>query len=142
MTDSAEYGPSGLGVRTVIIMQGVNDLAEWNKPQQATATRLIAGHRQLIRAARAKGLTVIGATIMPMKNADLAYSDKAEAVRDRVNRWIRTSGAYDHVVDFDRVVRQPADHDALRPGYDSGDGIHLNDAGYDALAQAIDLDAL
>lgn len=153
LTDSAEYGQNGLarfrrevldrpGIRTVIIMQGVNDLAEWNKPQQATAAQLIAGHRQLIRAAHAKGLTVIGATIMPMKDSDLAYSEQAEAVRDKVNAWLRTSGSYDHVVDFDRVVRRPGDEDALRPEYDSGDGIHLNDAGYQAIAAAIDLDTL
>ncbi|MFI6793059.1 SGNH/GDSL hydrolase family protein [Nonomuraea sp. NPDC050383] len=153
LTDSPEYGQNGLarfqrdvldrpGVRSVIIMQGVNDLAEWNKPQQATAAQLISGHRRLIQSAHAKGLTVIGATIMPMKGSDLAYSQPAEAVRDQVNHWIRTSGAYDHVVDFDRVVRAPADSDAVRAEYDSGDGIHLNDAGYDAIARSINLDIL
>jgi lysophospholipase L1-like esterase len=149
LTDSAEYGQNGLarfqrdvlarpGVRSVIIMQGVNDLAEWNKPHQATPAQLIAGHQRLIQAAHTKGLTVIGATIMPMKGSDLAYSQSAEAVRDQVNHWIRTSGAYDHVVDFDRVVRAPADPDAVRADFDSGDGIHLNDAGYDAIARAVD----
>lgn len=153
LTDTPEYGQNGLarfqrdvlerpGVRTVIIMDGVNDLAEWNKPHQATGSQIIAGHLRLIHAARARGLNVIGATIMPMKGSDLAYSPAAEAVRDQVNQWIRGGGAYDHVADFDAVVRQPADTDSLRPEYDSGDGIHLNDAGYDAIAQAIDLDAL
>ncbi|TDB72833.1 SGNH/GDSL hydrolase family protein [Micromonospora sp. KC723] len=150
LSDSPEYGQNGLarferdvldrhGIRSVIIMQGVNDLAEWNKPRQATATEIIAGHRRLIRAARARGLTVVGATIMPIKGSGLAYSEQAEKVRDQVNHWIRTSGAYHQVADFDRVVRQPTDPDLLRPEYDSGDGIHLNDAGYDALAQAVDL---
>ncbi|MGW5689317.1 SGNH/GDSL hydrolase family protein [Nonomuraea sp. NPDC003754] len=153
LTDSPEYGTNGLarfqrdvldraGVRTVIVMQGVNDLAEWNKPHQATAGQIIDGHKQLIRAARSKGIKVIGATILPMKGSDLAYSPAAEAVRDQVNQWIRTSGGYDRVVDFDRVVRQPDDPDSLRPRYDSGDGIHLNDAGYHAIARAVDLDTL
>ncbi|MEQ4726046.1 GDSL-type esterase/lipase family protein [Nonomuraea sp. B19D2] len=93
-------------------------------------------------AAHAKGIKVVGATIMPMKGSALPYSPAAEAVRDQVNRWIRTSGAYDHVADFDAVVRQSADPDSLRPQYHSGDGIHLNDAGYDALSQAVDLDDL
>ncbi|NUW37922.1 SGNH/GDSL hydrolase family protein [Nonomuraea sp. SMC257] len=153
LTDSPEYGENGLarfrrdaldrpGVRTVIIMDGVNDLAEWNKPHQASADRIIDGHRRLVQAAHARGVEVVGATIMPMKGAALAYGPAAEAVRDEVNQWIRTGGAYDHVVDFDAVVRQPDDPDALRPQYDSGDGIHLNDAGYRAIAQAVDLATL
>ncbi|MFG6196834.1 SGNH/GDSL hydrolase family protein [Nonomuraea sp. JJY05] len=153
LTDSPEYGQNGLarfqrdvldrsGVRTVIVMQGVNDLAEWNKPHQATAAQIIDGHKQLIQAARARGVTVIGATLMPMKGAALAYSPAAEAVRDEVNHWIRTGGAYDHIVDFDAVVRHPDDPDSVRPQYDSGDGIHLNDAGYRAIAQAVDLATL
>ncbi|GAA3221125.1 SGNH/GDSL hydrolase family protein [Nonomuraea helvata] len=153
LTDSPEYGTAGLarlrrdvlerpGVRTVIIMDGINDLAEWNGPHQADARRIIDGHKELIRAAHARGIKAIGATLTPIKGSALAYSPAAEAVRDRVNHWIRTSGAYDHVADFDAVVRQPADSDSLRPEYDSGDGIHLNDAGYDAIAQAVDPDAL
>ncbi|MGV9386132.1 SGNH/GDSL hydrolase family protein [Nonomuraea sp. NPDC003707] len=149
LTDSPEYGTAGLtrfrrdvlerpGVRTVIIMDGINDLAEWNKPRQATARQIIDGHKELIRAAHARGIKVIGATLMPVKGAALAYSPAAEAVRDQVNHWIRTSGAYDHVVDFDAIVRRPADPDSLRPEYDLGDGIHLNDDGYHAIAQAID----
>ncbi|WP_344577248.1 SGNH/GDSL hydrolase family protein [Nonomuraea roseoviolacea] len=153
LTDSPEYGENGLarfrrdvldrpGVRTVIVMDGVNDLAEWNKPHQASAERLIDGHRRLVQAAHARGVKVVGATVMPMKNAALAYSPAAEAVREEVNAWIRTGGVYDHVLDFDAVVREPGDPDALRADYDSGDGIHLNDAGYRAIAEAVDLAAL
>ncbi|MEV0203052.1 SGNH/GDSL hydrolase family protein [Nonomuraea sp. NPDC050691] len=153
LTDSPEYGGNGLarfqrdvldrpGVRTVIAMQGINDLAEWNKPHQASAGQIIDGHKRLIEAAHARGVKVVGATLMPMKGAALAYSPAAEAVRDEVNRWIRTGGAYDHVVDFDAVVRRPGDPGLLRPQYDSGDGIHLNDAGYRAIAQAVDLTTL
>ncbi|MFI9780773.1 SGNH/GDSL hydrolase family protein [Streptomyces sp. NPDC051956] len=91
---------------------------------------------------RARGLTVIGATIMPIKRADLAYSDRAEAVRGQVNAWIRYGRGYDHILDFDRVVRDPVDPAALLAAYDSGDGIHLTDAGYDALASAVDLPTL
>jgi hypothetical protein len=70
------------------------------------------------------------------------WSLGAEAVCDEVNEWIRTSGAYDQVADVEAAVRQPAGPDSLRPEYDSGDGIHLNDAGYEALAQAIALRTL
>ncbi|MEU5866474.1 GDSL-type esterase/lipase family protein [Nonomuraea sp. NPDC047529] len=130
------------GVRTVIIMDGINDLAEWNKPHQATARGIIDGHKELIRAAHARGIRAVGATLTPVKGSPLAYSPAAEAVRDQVNEWIRTSGAYDHVVDFEAAVRRPDDPDFLRPEYDSGDGVHLDDRGYDALARAVDLDAL
>ncbi|MEV4397895.1 GDSL-type esterase/lipase family protein [Nonomuraea sp. NPDC049607] len=137
--------PAGVprpGVRTVIIMDGINDLAEWNKPHQATARRIIDGHKELIRAAHARGIRAVGATLTPVKGSPLAYSPAAEAVRDQVNEWIRASGAYDHVVDFEAAVRRPDDPDSLRPEYDSGDGVHLDDRGYDALARAVDLDAL
>jgi lysophospholipase L1-like esterase len=152
LSDSPIYGERGLsrferdvlerpGVRAVIVMDGVNDLAEWNETGPVEAAQLIQGHRALIAAAHTHGIKAIGATIMPMKNS-LAGSERAEAVRDEVNRWIRSSGSYDAVVDFDSVVADSADPDQLRAAYDSGDHIHLNDAGYRAVAEAIDLDIL
>ncbi|MDV5146239.1 SGNH/GDSL hydrolase family protein [Streptomyces sp. SBC-4] len=135
------------GVRTVIVLEGINDIggSTVNFPAAPTpdvsAAQLIAGHRTLIREAHAKGLKVIGATLTPVKGSN--YDTPAnEAKRDAVNDWIRTSGAYDAVVDFDRAVADPTDPDRILPAYDSGDGLHPNDAGYEAMAQAVDLNEL
>ncbi|WP_067833236.1 SGNH/GDSL hydrolase family protein [Actinomadura kijaniata] len=149
LTDSPVYGERALsrftrdvldrpGVRSVVVMAGVNDLAAWNETGPVTAARLIEGHRTLVRLARARGLTVVGATIMPM-GGSAAHTDGGERIRQEVNHWIRTGGAYDAVADFDHVV---ADGDRLRAAYDSGDHIHLNDTGYRAIADAVDLDTL
>jgi len=149
LTDSPQYGERALtrftrdvldrpAVRSVIILDGVNDLAVWNETGLVTAAQLIDGHRTLIGLARARGIKVVGATIMPM-GASAAYSQDGERIRQEVNHWIRTSGAYDAVADFDRVT---AAGDRLRTAYDSGDHIHLNDAGYRAIADSIDLATL
>ncbi|WP_405854148.1 SGNH/GDSL hydrolase family protein [Streptomyces sp. NBC_00090] len=135
------------GVRTVVVLEGINDIGGSTVDFPAAATpdvpvdQLIAGHRTLIREAHAKGLKVIGATLTPIKGS--FYDTPAnEAKRDAFNDWIRTSGAYDAVVDFDRAVADPADRDRILPAYDSGDGLHPNDAGYEAMAGALDLDEL
>ncbi|MET9672411.1 SGNH/GDSL hydrolase family protein [Streptomyces sp. NPDC006482] len=135
------------GVRTVIILEGINDIggsgtdAPMPPTPEVSADRLIAGHRALIREARSRGLKVIGATLTPIKGS-FYYSPANEAKRDAVNEWIRTSGAYDAVVDFDRAVADPADPDRMLRAYDSGDALHPNDAGYTAMAGAVDLDEL
>ncbi|MFE0652926.1 SGNH/GDSL hydrolase family protein [Streptomyces sp. NPDC059534] len=135
------------GVRTVVILEGINDLgaSEVNPPATATpevsVDRLIAAHLTLIDQARARGLRVIGATLTPVKNS--RYDTPAvEAGRDAFNHWVRTSGAYDAVADFDRALADPADPDRMLPAYDSGDHLHPGDAGYRAMAEALDLDAL
>jgi lysophospholipase L1-like esterase len=108
-----------------------------------TAPQLIAGYRALIRAAHARRVKIIGATITPFKGDDYGYYTKRrEAVRDAVNHWIRTGGEFDAVADLDRVLADPADRDVLAPAYDCGDGLHPNDAGMRAIAAAIDLGAL
>ncbi|MEU3747903.1 MULTISPECIES: SGNH/GDSL hydrolase family protein [Streptomyces] len=135
------------GVRTVIVLEGINDIggstATFPAPPtpDVSAAQLIAGHRTLIREAHAKGLKVVGATLTPIKGS--FYDTPAnEAKREAVNDWIRTSGAYDAVVDFDRAVADPTDPDRILPAYDSGDGLHPNDAGYEAMAEAVDLNEL
>ena len=135
--------------RTVIVLEGINDIGMSEFPGQpcvlpnprVTAAELIAGHHELVKRAHAKGIRVIGATILPFKGAGY-FTERGEAVRDEVNTWIRTSGVYDAVVDFDRVMADPADPDALRPAYDSGDRLHPNDTGYRAMAAAVDLTTL
>lgn len=126
------------GVRTVIVSQGLNDLGF--NPEVTTA-QLIAGHRRLIQAAHQQGVRIVGGTITPMKGSMLD-SAHGELVRRQVNRWIRSSGEYDAVVDFATVLADPADPAALNPGYDAGDALHPNDAGLAAMAAAIDLAAL
>jgi lysophospholipase L1-like esterase len=126
------------GVRTVVVTQGLNDLG-FNP--EVTGAQLIAGHRRLIEAAHQHGVRIVGGTITPMKGSMLD-SPHGELVRQQVNRWIRTSGEYDAVVDFDAVLADPADPTALRSGYDAGDALHPNDAGLAAMAAAIDLTSL
>ncbi|MFI7442384.1 SGNH/GDSL hydrolase family protein [Nonomuraea indica] len=132
------------GVGTVIILEGVNDIGMSQAPSpigapltDVSVQQLIAGHRDLIRQAEAKGLRVIGATLPPMKGSRY-YSAQTEAKRDELNTWIRTSGEYDAVVDLDRALASRSDGDQLNPAYDSGDHLHLNDAGYRAMAHAVD----
>ncbi|WP_240777536.1 SGNH/GDSL hydrolase family protein [Nonomuraea basaltis] len=132
------------GVGTVIILEGINDIGMSQAPSpigapptDVSAQQIIAGHRDLIRQARAKRLRVIGATLPPMKGSRY-YSAHSESKRDEVNTWIRTSGEYDAVVDLDRTLASPSDEDQLDPAYDSGDHLHLNDAGYRATAHAVD----
>ncbi|MFI6899904.1 SGNH/GDSL hydrolase family protein [Nonomuraea sp. NPDC050394] len=146
--DSAQLGDKGTsrfrrdvlgqpGVGTVIVLEGINDIGMSRPPADVSARQVIAGHRELIRQARARGVRVIGATLPPMKGSHY-YDAVREAKRDEVNAWIRTSGEYDAVVDLDRVLASSSDGDQLNPAYDSGDHLHLNDAGYRALAYAVD----
>ncbi|WP_239144590.1 SGNH/GDSL hydrolase family protein [Streptomyces sp. SID14515] len=138
------------GVRSVIIHLGGNDLAApamgdpcMGSAPHVTARRIINAHKELIRAARARGVKAVGATILPMKGALFpAYSERGERIRTTVNHWIRTSGAYDSVLDVDRALAHPADPALPRPGYVFPDGVHPNEAGSHAIASAMDLDAL
>ena len=108
-----------------------------------TAGQIIGGFRALIQAAHARGIRVVGATILPFK-ADFeppADFQRAEAIRQAVNNWILSSGEYDAVAGFAAAVADPADLQQLNPGYDSGD-LHPNDAGYRAIAATIDIGSL
>jgi lysophospholipase L1-like esterase len=140
------------GVRSVIVLEGINDIVAVTLPgptpcadpyPSLDAQQLIDGHRELINLAHAKGIRVIGATVTPYKNNPYGiWTEEGEAIRDTLNHWIRTSGEYDAVVDFEQAVADPTDPDQLNPTYDSGDMIHPNDAGYHAMATAIDLTTL
>jgi lysophospholipase L1-like esterase len=135
------------GVRTVILMEGSNDI--WDSQADhgcgttpaVTAGQIIDGFRALIRAAHARGIRVVGATILPFR-ADVeppADFQRAEAIRQAVNKWVLNSGQYDAVADFAAAVADPADPRQLNPSYDSGDHFHPNDAGYRAIAAAINI---
>jgi lysophospholipase L1-like esterase len=147
LTDDARNGASALhrlsrdvlvrkGLTHVILLEGINDLRSSTAP--ATAAQIIAGYRQIIDRVHAKGVRIIGGTILPAKGSG-RYTAALERERAAVNSWIRTSGQFDGVVDFDAATRDPADPLRLRPEYDRGDHLHPNDAGYAAMGRAVDL---
>jgi lysophospholipase L1-like esterase len=151
------FGPAGLarfdrdvlaqaGVQYVIVLLGINDIGHpgANAPasDDVSADDMIAGYRQFIERAHEKGVAVFGATLLPFEDTTIArfYSVEKEAKRQAVNRWIRTGGAFDGVIDFDQVIRDPARPTRMLLKYDSGDHLHPNDAGMAAMANAIPLD--
>ncbi|AJP74024.1 SGNH/GDSL hydrolase family protein [Sphingomonas hengshuiensis] len=125
------------GVTHVVLLEGINDIGTSKTiPAQAvTAEQVIAAYRQLIERAHARGIKVLGGTLLPFVGA--AYQDAAgEAKRVAVNRWIRSAGAFDGVIDFEAVTRDPAQRDRMIAGFEIGDHLHPNDAGYTAMAGA------
>ena len=126
------------GVTHVVVMEGINDIGLARSNPSPSAADLIAGHKQLIERARARGLKIYGATLTPYEGAAY-FSPEGEAKRQALNEWIRTSGAYDGVIDMDKVTRDPAAPTKFLPAYDSGDHLHPGDAGYTAMGEAVDL---
>ncbi|WP_175692866.1 SGNH/GDSL hydrolase family protein [Burkholderia ambifaria] len=159
LSDSVCYGTSlasrferdalsRAGVKAAIVLIGINDInfaamppragLDCDSPHaQVTAASLIDGYRRLIGAAHRQGVRVFGATLTPA-----ALPAGREAIRLEVNRWIRSGGGFDGVVDFDAVLRDPARPSVLLRRYDSGDGIHPSDAGYTAMADAVPMEQL
>lgn len=131
------------GIAYAIIFEGVNDIgtAEDNDMiQEETGDRIIQAYDQMILRLHRHGIAVFGATITPMTGEGQTYGTAArERTRQRVNKWIRSSGKFDAVIDFDKAVRDPDKPEALLGDYDSGDYLHLNPQGYKAMAEAIDL---
>ena len=130
------------GVKWLVLFEGINDITFSALPdvpddQRATADELIESLSQLVDRAHARGIKVMGGTLMPMSGLWL-YSAETDAMRQRVNEWIRTSGKLDAVADFDAATRDPNQPARLLPAFDSGDHIHPNDAGNAAMADAID----
>ena len=139
------------GVTHIVLLEGINDLgfpgAKLGKLSLAapaevrSADDLIGAYRQLLSRARVRGVKLIGSTITPWEGIDIPgyYSEAKEATRQAVNKWIRTSREFDGVIDFDAVLRDPARPSRLLPRLASEDHLHPNDAGYQAMADAIDL---
>jgi len=130
------------GVRWMTVLLGINDITFPAVPgaaadEAASADDLIWGFQQIIERAHRHGIRVAGATIMPVEGVN-TYTDAGERIRQDVNRWIRTSNAYDAIIDFDAAVRDPAHPGRLRADFDPGDHVHPNDAGNRAMAAAID----
>jgi lysophospholipase L1-like esterase len=139
------------GVRTIVLLEGANDIWDSEAPYggcgetpRVTADQIIDVYATLIRAAHARGIRVIGATITPFKAPYMSPADfgRAETIREAVNTWVLHSGAYDAVVDFANAVADPADPQQMNPAYNSGDFLHPNDAGYRAIADAFNLNTL
>jgi lysophospholipase L1-like esterase len=133
------------GARWVILLEGINNIgipgAFGLSSEQVTAEDIIGGHRQLIARAHERGLKIYGATLTPFEGTTFPgyYTAAGEAKRQAVNAWIRSSGEFDAVIDFDKALRDPADPGRMLAEFDSGDGLHPNDAGYQAMANVIDL---
>lgn len=155
LNDSAWYGEKGVrrlgrdvleqpGVNTLVVLLGLNDIGFSETGEQPTykpapvveAGEVIAGHRELIRQAGERGLTVVGATLPPFGGSD-HWGEHAAKVSHEVNEWIRRSGEYDEVVDLHRLLADPDDPDRLRAAYDFGDHLHPNDEGYAVMAEAV-----
>jgi lysophospholipase L1-like esterase len=131
------------GVKAIILLEGINDIGRGFYPptEPVTADALIAADRQIIARAHAKGIKVYGATLTPYKGAHY-FMPEGETVREAYNAWIKTGGAFDGVVDFAPSVADKADATTFDTGFNLNDKLHPNDAGYQAMANAIDLSLL
>ncbi|MGX9774942.1 SGNH/GDSL hydrolase family protein [Janthinobacterium aestuarii] len=141
------------GVRTVVVLLGINDIS-WPgtafapRQKRPTLEELTNGYTQLVAQARSRGVRLIAATLTPFEGAlpgtplSNYYQPEKDALRQQLNAWIRASGSFDAVLDFDALARDPAHPLRLLPAYDSGDHLHPGDAGNRALAEAIDMSLL
>lgn len=158
LTDGA--GPSALarfdrdvlaipGVSHVTVMVGINDIG-WpgtalaSESERVSVDDMIAGYRQLAERAHARGIRIVGCTLTPFEGTALQnvgdyYTPEKETRRAAVNEWIRTAGAFDAVIDFDAVIRDPANPRKMQAAFNGGDWLHPGDAGYRAMGEAIDL---
>jgi lysophospholipase L1-like esterase len=128
------------GIATVILLEGINDIGySFTHPGEAiTAAEIIAADRQLVARAHAHGIRIIGGTLTPFEGSHY-YDPAGEQMRQAVNRWIRSGGAFDGVVDFDNALRDPSHPTRVSASLERGDHLHPNDLGYEAMARAIDL---
>ena len=139
---------------TVILMMGINDIG-WpdtllvpEGEPAPSADDIIAGYKQLIDRAHAHDMVILGATLTPFEDTFRGnplfgyYSEAKEAKRQAVNQWIRSSGAFDGVIDFDAMTRDPDNPRHIRAEFDSGDHLHPQDTGYEAMADGVDLELL
>ena len=121
----------------IVVLEGINDIG-MGAANPPSADTLINGYKQIIARAHAKGIKVYGATLLPYEGARY-FHENGEVVRQAVNTWIRTSGAYDGVIDFDAAMRDPASPRKMKAELQSGDWLHPNDAGYKVMGDAVDL---
>ena len=148
------FGPSALhrlgrdvlsqpGTRTVILLEGINDIGG----DAATAPRIIDGYKKLIRRVHARHMRIFGGTLTAFGGSNGRYGGQygtawGERQRLAVNHWIRTSGAFDGVIDFAKAIADPSDPHRMAARYDSGDHLHPGDTGYAAMANAVNIPRL
>ncbi len=138
---------SGSRADEAVSDEGVNDLGGLTREADASAAahsalvhRILAAYEQIILRARAHGLAIYGATILPFVGSNYYHPPAAtEADRQAINHWIRAAGHFDAVIDFDQAMRDPQQPDRLLPAYDCGDHLHPSPAGYRAMGEAIPL---
>ncbi|WP_409521436.1 SGNH/GDSL hydrolase family protein [Novosphingobium sp.] len=138
------------GVTHLILLEGINDLGNLTRLQPVSAgehaamvEQITGAYAQIVARAHARGIKVHGATLLPYMGTEYYHPDAAnEADRQAINAWIREPGHFDGVIDFDKVMRDPARPDRLNPAYDVGDALHPNPAGYKAMGEAIPLELL
>ncbi len=140
------------GVEDIVLFEGTNDIGQPDTPTaslpphvvpclsktQITADDLIAGYKQIIAQAHARGLKIIGATILPYQGFR-GWTAQGETKRKAANDWIKTRGQFDGVIDFDGILADPTNPARMKPEYDSGDHLHPSPAGHKAMGEAIDL---
>jgi lysophospholipase L1-like esterase len=135
------------GVRYLIVLEGVNDLGTLTRDAPAMpeararlVRAMIGAYQQIVARSRSQGIKVIGATILPYAASDYYHPDSnAEADRQTINAWIRKRGNFDSVIDFDALMRDPAQPSRMRKEYDKGDGLHPSAAGHRAMGLAVPL---
>jgi lysophospholipase L1-like esterase len=128
------------GVTHVILFMGTNDIR-----REASAAQVMAGTQEIVSRVRARGLKIVGATIIPRHNRPPAenntgWNSAKTGIRNEVNQWIRTRAGFDAVLDFDKIVQDPHDHDTIFPPFNCGDGIHPSPRGYYEMGEAVRLD--
>ena len=129
------------GVAYLIVLLGINDIRN-RIPAEVSADDMIAGYKQMILRAHARGIKIFGGTLLPFENETFtpgAYTPEGEAKRQAVNAWIRSSGAFDAVIDFDRALRDPTHPTSMLPKYDYGDHLHPSDLGQQVMGDLVDL---
>lgn len=127
------------GVSHIVLLEGINDIgmAQLFAGEDVSPEEIIAGYRQIINRAHERGIKIIGATLTPFEGA-VYYTEEGEDKRQAVNAWIRNSGEFDGIIDFEPSVRDPDNSRRLLPSF-TADNLHPNDEGYKAMAEAIDM---
>ena len=126
------------GVRAMVVLAGINDILFSPASSPVRAEDMAAGYRQMVERAHARGIAAIGATLPPF-GGNVYFNPGREAARQAINAWLRSSGAFDLLADVDLALRDPQAPERLRGAYDSGDHLHPNDAGYQAMAASVPL---
>jgi lysophospholipase L1-like esterase len=127
------------GARWLMLFEGTNDIgATRQNPRSMTLDDLTGGYKQIVERAHKRGIKVIGCTLNPFEGMSY-YSEQTDSLRNAVNNWIRTSGIFDAVADFEAATRDPENPKQILPRFNNGDHLHPNDAGYKAMAESINL---